>query len=301
MAELVDSAVKAANGGIDGPSEDALAQENPEALAALAAKWRWLFEMKPRRLGAFLLQAFGPWERRRIANTKVGVRLYVDPFTHLGQQILLEGCYEAETVEILRRQLGPGKVFLDVGANEGFYSAVVGCFVGPSGMVIAVEPQRACRDLIEINLRINKVSWARIYSNAMGGADGQAGTLLSYAPVNTGLSSIVSPYHSTTGTEEFRFVSLERILQETKVARVDLAKIDVEGFEYEVVQSLLPHIREGRVRALLVEYHHAILLRRKLSPMDIHNALLAGGMRAKVGDPQSRNGIGLTHVVYELQ
>jgi FkbM family methyltransferase len=278
--------------------DDALPGEKLEPLAELAAKWRRIFEMKPRRLGAFILQAFGPWERRRITSTQMGVRLYLDPFTSLGQQLLLDGGYERETVEILRRQLGPGKVFLDIGANEGFYSALVGCLVGPSGMVIAVEPQRACRDLVEINLRINQVSWAHVYSNAMGGAEGQAGTLMNYAPVNTGLSSVVSHYHSTTGTEEFRFVSLERILQETKVTQVDLAKIDVEGFEYEVTRSLLPHISEGRVRALLVEYHPEILARRKLSPMDMHKALLAAGMRTKLGDPQSRNG--LTHVLYEM-
>jgi FkbM family methyltransferase len=289
----------AAGSVASGSGDDVVAQENPEALAALAAKWRWLFEIKPRRLGAFLLRAFGPWERRRIASTSVGVRLYLDPFTALGQAVLLDGAYEPEAVEILRRQLGPGKVFLDVGANEGFYSALAGRLVGPSGMVLAVEPQRACRDLIEINLRINQVSWARVYSNAMGGAEGQAGRLFRYAPVNTGLSSVVSRYHSTTGTEEFRFVSLERILREAKVARVDLAKIDVEGFEYEVTRSLIPHIREGQVRALLVEYHPSILSRRKLSPLDIHNALLAGGMRKRVGDPQSPDG--QTHVLYELE
>jgi FkbM family methyltransferase len=278
--------------------DDAVAQENLEALAALAAKWRWLFKIKPRRLGAFLLQACGPWERRRVACTNVGVRLYLDPFTGLGQQVLLDGAYEPETVEIFRRQLGPGKVFLDVGANEGFYSALAGRLVGPSGVVVAVEPQRACRDLIEINLRINQVSWARVYSNAMGGAEGQTGRLFRYAAVNTGLSSVVSRYHSTTGIEEFRFVSLDRILRESKVDHLDLVKIDVEGFEYEVARSFIPYIRERQVRALLVEYHPSILARRKLSPVDIHDALVASGMRKTAGEPQSPDG--QTRVLYEL-
>jgi len=80
---------------------------------------------------------------------------------------------------------------------------------------------------------------------------------------------------------------------------VDLAKIDVEGFEQEVTQSLLPHIREGKVKAMLLEYHPEILARRKLSPTEIHKRLLAAGMHIKVGDPQSRNG--MTHVLYELE
>jgi FkbM family methyltransferase len=290
--------IAAADGATGGLGEHTVEQQDLEALAALAAKWRRFFEMKPRRVGAFLLRVFGPWERRRIASTSAGVRLYLDPFNFLGQQILLDGAYEPETVGILQQLLGPGKVFLDVGANEGFYSALAGRLVGPSGMVLAVEPQRACRDLIEINLLINQVSWARIYSNAMGGAEGLAGRLFSYAPVNTGLSSVVSRYHSTTGTEGFRFVSLQRILQEAQVSRVDLVKIDVEGFEYEVTQSLIPHIRQGQVRAMLVEYHPTLLSERKLSPMDIHRALVAGGMRKTTGEPQSLNG---TRVLYEFE
>jgi len=276
---------------------DAIAEESLEAMTQLAAKWRWLFELKPRRLGAFLLRTFGPWERRRIASTKLGVRLYLDPFTGLGQQILLDGAYEPETVEVLRRQLGTGKVFLDVGANEGFYSALAGRLVGPSGMIVAVEPQRACRDLIEINLRINHVSWGYIYANAMGGEEGQTGQLFKYAPVNTGLSSVVSHYHSTAGIEEFRFVSLERILRETKAPQVDLAKIDVEGFEYEVAKSLIPHIRAGQVKSLLVEYHDSILSRRKLSRADVHDVLVASGMRKSLGGPSLASG----RVLYELQ
>jgi FkbM family methyltransferase len=278
---------------------DAAEEESLEATAALAAKWHRLFVFKPRRLGAFLLQAFGPWERRRIVNTKLGVRLYLDPFTGLGQQVLLDGAYEPETVEILRRKLSPGKVFLDVGANEGFYSALAAGVVGSEGMVIAVEPQRSCRDLIEINLLLNQVTWAHVYLNAMGGGEGEVGKLFRYAPVNTGLSSVVTQYHSTTGTEKFRFVTLERILRETRVDRIDLVKIDVEGFEYEVTQSFIPHIRSGQVRAVLVEYHARMLARRNLSPSNIHKALAAAGMRKSIGDPHSPDD--QERALYELE
>lgn len=280
-------------------SEDVAARENLRALVVLAAKWRRFCNMKPRRLGTFLVQAFGPWDHRRIATTQMGLRLYLDPFTTLGQEVLLHGAYEPETVEIFRRKLGPGKIFLDVGANEGFYSALAGRLVGPSGMVLAVEPQRQCRDLIEINLRINEVSWARVYSNAMGGEDGQVGRLFNYTSVNTGLSRIVSRYHSTVGVEEFLFVSPETILRDANLDRVDLVKVDVEGFEYEVVQSLVPHIRAGQVTALLLEYHPRLLSRRGISPMSVHNTVVAAGLRKTEGEPESPDG--KTRVLYELE
>jgi len=277
-------------------SEDAA---NRKALVTLAAKWRRLCNMKPRRLGAFLVQAFGPWDHRRIVTVEMGLRLYLDPFTTLGQEVLLDGAYEPETVEVFRRKLGPGKVFLDVGANEGFYSALAGRLVGASGKVLAVEPQQKCRDLIEINLRINEISWARVYSNAMGGEDGETGQLFSYTPVNTGLSSVVSRYHSTVGVEEFRFISPETILRDGEADRFDLVKVDVEGFEQEVVLSLLPHIQAGQVRALLLEYHPTLLAPRNISPMSVHNTIVAAGLRRTEGDPESPDG--RTRVLYELE
>ncbi len=59
---------------------------------------------------------------------------------------------------------------------------------------------------------------------------------------------------------------------------VDLVKVDVEGYEPEVVHGLLPALRERRVRALMVDYHGPILARRALQAEDTHRRLLDAGM-----------------------
>ena len=46
-----------------------------------------------------------------------------------------------ETVAIFNSELASGQVVLDIGANEGVFSALCGKIVGKDGLVIAIEPQ----------------------------------------------------------------------------------------------------------------------------------------------------------------
>jgi hypothetical protein len=89
--------------------------KNLAYLRSLAKRNAWIQRMKPKwlasRLGALLLSG----ERRRVVGTRMGIRLYLDPLSHLGQQILRRGVYEPETYAIVRSRLRPGDVFVDVG------------------------------------------------------------------------------------------------------------------------------------------------------------------------------------------
>jgi FkbM family methyltransferase len=235
---------------------------------------------------------------REIINTAVPtdgrgtLRAYIHPGTQLGRALQRTGRYEPETEDLMRRELRPGDVFLDIGANEGFLSALAGLLVGPTGMVLAVEPQGRLQALIEINLRINGVSRFRLFHHAVGGATRGRAVLSLYPETNTGQSGLIrKPRRGWTTLrieqEEVSFVSPEDILTQAGVGRVDLVKVDVEGFEHKVVEAMLDVIRSGRVRALLLDYHSTILARQNVDPVTIHRSLIDAGMRS-VGDEPRR-------------
>jgi hypothetical protein len=98
----------------------------------------------------------------------MGIRLYLNPLSHVGQQILRPGVYEPDTYAIIRSRLRPSDVFVEVGANEGVYSALAGKLVGERGVVLAVEPQVAFRGIIEINCRLNDLVQWYIYTTGLG-------------------------------------------------------------------------------------------------------------------------------------
>ncbi len=210
-------------------------------------------------LAAAVLRVGAGSDRRRIYETADGLRLYMDPLSHPGRTILESGSYEGDTEERLRNVLRPGDVFVDVGANEGVLSALASRCVGADGFVLAVEPQSRLLDLVEINIRLNGPTRFAVIGAALGGEDGSVGEISLYPSLNSGASSFVARYRFSRLTEAANFVSLERLLDVNELKRADLVKIDVEGYEGRVVDSMLGLIRSGRIRRILIDYHDPFL------------------------------------------
>lgn len=251
----------------------------------LINKFGYLLDFRPMNIASFLLRLLVDGERRRIITSSMGVRLFIDPFTHLGKEIVTENTYEMDTVQIFNSELESGQIVLDIGANEGVFSALSGKIVGKEGLVIAIEPQSRLRDIIEINLRINDVTRFKIYQAAFGGDENQKMNINLYPILNSGASSLLRQHKFSKLTEEVSFVSMATIFSDSHLTKIDFIKVDVEGFEHLVVKELLPYIQRGQVRKLLLDYHTSILAANSINPQDIHDSILASNMRVKIGDP----------------
>lgn len=246
---------------------------NLDRARKLRAAYPWVSRIRPQALAQPLVKLFAPYERRIIVQLQDGLQLYLDPFSHLGLSILDSGSYEDEIENILRESLRPGNTFLDIGANEGYYSALAARLVGPQGRVIAVEPQSRLLDIIKINLALNGFHGGDIIHAAVALDSGPV-VEISLTPFsNTGASSLVNKY-SWGGREKVSTITGEEIRKTTNVAGLDIVKVDVEGYEPEVVQSLLPLLREKAIGKLLIDYHLSILQKRSIDPRITHEAII---------------------------
>ncbi len=277
--------------------ESSLNWQSNEFLTSLLRQHGWLNQIRPASLGAFLSRLVLPTDRRRIVSTDFDIRLYIDAFSHGGHSILTTGVYEPETVEIFRSEICSGDICLDIGANEGILSSLMGHIVGPSGTVISVEPQSRLRDIIEINLCLNGVKNYHIFQNAFGGTEGASIELNCWPFLNSGASSLVRRYKIGNSTETCRFITPERILAECEVDHFDFVKVDVEGFEGSVVTSLLPFIKAGKVKNLLIDYHRDILESQRINASDIQTSLLSAGLSVKRGNPDDLS----SYILYVLE
>jgi FkbM family methyltransferase len=262
----------------------------------LIQNYNWLLNLRPMQLAVYLVRLLAPDERRRISSTGMGIRLYLDAFSHLGQVVTRDNIYEPETVEIYRQNLKPGQVVLDIGTNEGVFASLAGKIVGDSGLVIAIEPQSRLRDIIEINFRINEVTNFKIYQSAFGKNESEKMSLNLYPALNNGASSLMTSNKLSSKTEEISFISTETILNECQISKIDFVKVDVEGFEHQVVKELLPYIKRGVICKLLLDYHTSILQSQNINPQHIHDSLIASGMRVNGGDDQTLS----SYVMYEF-
>ena len=177
---------------------------------------------------------------------------------------------------VLRRYLRPGAVFIDLGANEGYFSVLASGLVGPHGTVIAVEPQTWLQGVIQTNLTANNCFNVRVIRCVISDRTGKM--CLSLAPeIHTGSSSLFRQTRYVLPTEEVQSFCLDDFLARAGVDRCDLVKVDIEGAEYDVFMAAGEVLRKGILKHVALEIHHSVLASRGLSGDTLHAHMIGSG------------------------
>ena len=164
---------------------------------------------------------------------------YLRGDSFVGRSLELYGEFSEAEAALLARLLSPGDVVVEAGANVGALTIPMAKAVGPTGRIIAYEPQRLVAEILRDNLAVNELANVEVRHAALGA---EAGTI-AVPPVN---------YH---GGGNFGGVALggpagEDVPLETvdglALDRVDLIKVDVEGMEPEVLAGAAAAIRRHR-------------------------------------------------------
>ncbi len=147
------------------------------------------------------------------------------------------GSFEPNEFAFLDRVLKPGMVFVDVGANDGYYTLFAARRVGPGGRVVAVEPSSRERSHLERNLARNGIGNVEIVPAALGAAAGHADLHLAHG-AHTGHNTLGSFAHDDVvpdSSERVALDTLDAVVARLGLPRVDVVKIDVEGAEAGVI------------------------------------------------------------------
>jgi FkbM family methyltransferase len=170
-----------------------------------------------------------------------GITMWLDPDDLVSNAILWDGRWEPGTWNALAQHLPPGATLVDVGAHIGWYSLKAAKAVGPTGHVIAVEPNPPTLATLRDNIRVN--GYGGIIQVAPVAAYDSDATLTFYAAPreNTGESSLSLANASQDGhiaaAYQVHARPLDDIVREAGVTRVDAIKIDVEGAEFRVLKG----------------------------------------------------------------
>jgi FkbM family methyltransferase len=192
-------------------------------------------------------------DARLVVPIAPGSRMVVDTSDTMGRVLASSGVWEPHVTALLPSLLSPGDVTVDVGAHIGYHALIASRLVGPTGVVYAVEPSTAFAELEE-NLALNASSNVRAVRVAAGSSMARA-HLVEAPAGNTGEAAIriVEPEAASDGAVDV--VPVTSIVEEQDVSRLQLVKIDVEGFEPEVLSGVRPLLERGCSFALIVEVH----------------------------------------------
>jgi FkbM family methyltransferase len=232
--------------------------------------------IRPAPVGWYVGKMLGLADRR-VHRMSDGTKMWVRPLSLQGSA-LLAGGYEPSTQAVLRRYLKPGDVFIDAGANEGFFTVIGSGLVGPAGRVVAVEPQGRLQAVIRRNLELNQCGNVSVVQAALSGERGTLSLALT-SEMDPGGSSLFRMTKYKLPEESVRVITLGDLLHEAQITVCQLMKVDIEGAEYDAFLAAGELLRSGLIRNIALEIHNTILARRGVSGGRLHEFMLACGYR----------------------
>lgn len=171
---------------------------------------------------------------RRPVRVFGGVTMELDPSEWVQQEIYLYGATEPRTLDLIRRILPPGGMFVDVGAHVGQHALVAAGAVGAAGAVLAIDPQPANVDRIGRNARLNDYAWLTAVCAAVSDADGFVDLPFQDQGDRARLSLADPSPNDLPQCFRVAKARLDTLLA-AETRRPDLLKIDVEGHEARVL------------------------------------------------------------------
>jgi len=183
--------------------------------------------------------------------TNHGISIKADPTSIMDIEIIRSGYYEPEVLEVILEHLPENGVFWDIGANIGLHSLTVN-ILRPSAKVLAFEPMPLTLSRLLEHVRVNSAN-VTVLPIALGAQTGYSEMKIRLRG-NSGISSLnpwpKAMYDASTSVRVERGDSL---IAADIAPAPNIIKVDVEGFEKQVLMGLENTLDSGNLRAVLFE------------------------------------------------
>lgn len=215
---------------------------------------QWLLRLPKFPGRDFLIVYLPKWFLRKpkdelLLSTRFGFTIWVHPVEDQSIELAIfeRGVYELGSVALYQRFIQPGFHVVDAGANIGFMTLLAAQLAGKDGQVTAFEPVPSTYSILQRNVAINPhLSNIALHPFALGNENGSM--FIYHETGNRGGASLLNQHDASSEMVEVR--RLDDLLLSTKV---DFLKVDVEGFEWEVLKGGVELIRRDQPY-ILVEY-----------------------------------------------
>ena len=218
-------------------------------------------------------------EHRVLTKTVFGQPLYVDSRDlSLSPQLILEGVWEPNVTQALISLVRPGMTIVEIGANIGYYTIILGRLAGPGGSVCAFEGNQEVFDLLTRNISVNGlVGWVKAERMLVCDSCGErelnvferhlgSGSMLGFSP------EFLAMYHDKIRPVRVPAVTLDHYWQ-AMPRPVDLIKIDAEGSEPLILRGMRQILAQAHL-TLVCEFVKPFFANGNPSAEDFLNELI---------------------------
>jgi FkbM family methyltransferase len=165
-----------------------------------------------------------------------------------GKEIYNLGFYEVGTIDVIQQCLLPTDNFVDVGASIGLMSLVASKKCS-RGMILAFEPQKERFEILKKNVELNDCKNIQAFNNGLGENNEQ---LQLHTDIFS--PSIVDVENSNGNHELIDILVLDEVLENKGINTIKFIKMDVEGFELNVLKGARSILSKKDAPIICVEY-----------------------------------------------
>jgi FkbM family methyltransferase len=194
--------------------------------------------------------------------TRWGAKMLVDTRdAAIAPWLVLDGMWEPHVTAWMQSSLSRGQVFVDVGANVGYFTLLGAQLVGREGLVVAIEAHPKLAELLQRNVVINGVyGYVTTHQKAAWSENTELEFhIREYFAGNSSVGTIDAPGLDRLGDTE-RAVPVQAVVLDDLLAhlpRVDVIKIDVEGAEVHVFNGLRKTLLANPQAVIMFEWARA--------------------------------------------
>jgi FkbM family methyltransferase len=195
--------------------------------------------------------------------------------------ILVGSGYESSFERAVVASVKRGDCVWDVGANVGLYTRKLLDATGAEGRVYAFEPSSVNR--VRLEAAVGEPANVVVVPLALGGRDGT----MKFEQGDDALGATSRLLDASQGGIDVRVARGDSLVAANEVSAPNVIKIDVEGFELDVLHGLGGLLHSSELHALCIEVHFGILHERGVAdaPRRLEGLLCEAGFRCAWTDP----------------
>lgn len=208
---------------------------------------------------------------------ETGLGFYV--FSDLHNRILeleINPLWEKQETEFILKNIDRSTVFIDVGANIGYFSLAV---ASKAKCVVAIEPIPKTFNFLKKNVEFNSLgAQVHLLNIALGNEEGYLEFTDSLGPKNHVLSESKDTTDDKVSRCTVKATTLDNVVEELQLPGIDFIKVDVEGFEYAFLQGAKATLQKFQP-VLLMEIEEHRCANYGIDPAEIFSMLESLGYR----------------------
>lgn len=179
--------------------------------------------------------------------------IYINHDSFHAMWLMYYSIVDWEEFNLIKEFVKPGDIVLDIGANMGYYSLWMSKFTGIKGLVIAFEPDNNNFINLEKNIILNNLGNQIVAEKK---AVNDESVVISFTINLDGENHIASLNNSQS--HRIDSIKLDDYFAEKNIKRIAYLKVDVEGFELNVLKGCSKALRNKTVDLIQLEINETI-------------------------------------------